>query len=185
MKKHAVIDYLYLLVGTCLAGAGCAFFLIPGKLVSGGVNSIGTIAFYLFHLDPGLVTLAVNVPIVILGMRIFGWLYGLKTVIGSVSFSLWITLFGLFNKYQGVLPYTDRMDVLLSAIFGGILLGVGSGIAMRGGSNTGGTDVLAQIIHKYTPFSMGTCTFIPCAVIVLMGFGVFGLQKGLFAIIQQ
>ena len=183
--KTTIGDYLHLLLGTCLAGAGCALFIIPGKLAGGGVNGISTITYYLFHLDPGLVMLAINIPLVLIGMKIFGKMYGLKSIIGSTAFSLWISFFGLFNHYAGILPYTDRMDTLLSAVFGGVLLGTGIGITMRSGANTGGTDIIAQILHKYTPLPMWSCSFLPNALVILLGFGVFGLQKGLFAIIQQ
>ena len=183
--KTTISDYLHLIFGTALAGAGCALFIIPGELAGGGVNGISTITYHLFHLDPGLVMLAINIPLVLVGMKVFGKLYGLKSIVGSTLFSLWISFFGLFNHYAGVLPYVDRMDTLLSAVFGGVLLGTGIGITMRSGANTGGTDIIAQILHKYTPLPMWSCTFFPNALVTLLGFGVFGLQKGLFAIIQQ
>ena len=185
MKARAVIaEYLYILAGTCLAGVGCAYFIIPGHLAGGGVNGLGTIAYHLLHLDPGLVMLAINVPLILIGMKVFGWLYGVKSILGAVLLSLWISLFGFFSGYEPVVTCAEPMSTLLSAIFGGALLGSGIGLVMRSGSNTGGTDIVAQILHKYTPLPMGICSFLPDAIVILLGFGVFGLERGLFAIIQ-
>ena len=182
--KVSAGEILYILVGSAIAGAGCSFFIIPGHLTGGGVSGLGTIAYHLFHLDAGIVTLVLNVPIVLFGMKVFGWLYGIRSIVGAFLFSFWISFFGYFNSYQPILSCTEPMCTLLGAIFGGVLLGGGIGLVMRTGANTGGTDILAQIMHKYTPFSMDACTFLPDAIIILMGFGVFGLEKGLFTLIN-
>ena len=177
-------DSLHILVGSAIGGAGCAFFLIPGQIAAGGVNGLGTISYHLFGFDPGIVMLALNVPLILAGMRIFGWRYGLRSVIGSLLFSFSTTLFGQITGYRTVLSCGEPMSTLLSAIFGGVLVGGGIGLVMRTGANTGGTDIIAQILHKYTPLSMGFCAFLPDAIVLLLGFGVFGLEKGLFAIID-
>jgi len=181
--KRAFKEYLNIVVGTMIAGFSVAIFVTPAKIASGGVNGISTILYHTMGWDPGLVMLLINIPLFFLGMKVFGPLYGFKSLFGSVLLSLFVSFFGYLTKYQGVLSYGDRMDTLLSAVFGGVLLGSGIGIVMRSGSNTGGTDILAQILNKYTPMNMGTCLFLIDAVIILCGWAVFGLERALFAVI--
>lgn len=182
--KRKLVDFCYILFGTMLGGIGVALFTVPAKLASGGVNGIGTILQYLFGWDTGMVMLAINIPLLLWGMRVFGRMYGLRSVLGSILLSLWVSFFGKLFHYRGVLSAGDRMDVLLAAIFGGAFLGAGIGIVMKSGSNTGGTDIVAQILHKYTPLSIGICTFIPDSLVILAGFAYFGLEQALFAVLS-
>jgi len=111
-------------------------------------------------------------------------MYGLKSFLGMTLLSLFVSLFGQLTDYQGLLDYSDKVDILMSAIFGGILVGVGIGLVMRAGSNTGGTDIVGQILNLYTPLNLGTCIFLCDAVIVVIGGLVFGLERALFAIVS-
>ncbi len=176
-------DYFYIVVGTCIAGFGIACFITPARISCGGVNGIATIIYHLTGFDTGLAMLCVSVPIFIAGVLSFGIEYGLKSVAGTVLLSLWTSFFGFLTGYNGILPYADRMDIFLSAIFGGGLVGGGIGIVMRTGANTGGTDIVAQIINKYTPLSTGTGLFIADGLVLLSGVVVFGLDHALFGII--
>lgn len=181
MKKK-VRDYFQIIIGTMIAGFGIACFITPAKMAAGGVGGISTILYYLIGLDTGIGMLLISLPLFLIGMKIFGPIYGIKSFIGMTFLSLFVTLFGQLTDYQGLLEYTDKVDVLLSAIFGGVLLGSGIGFVMRAGSNTGGTDIVGQILHLVLPFNVGTCIFISDALVVIVGGIVFGLEKALFAI---
>lgn len=182
--KRKLVDFCYILFGTMLGGIGVALFTAPAKLASGGVNGIGTILLHLFGWDTGMVMLAINIPLLFWGVRVFGRMYGVKSVLGSVLLSLWVSFFGKLSGYRSVLSVGDRMDVLLAAVFGGALLGAGIGIVMKSGSNTGGTDIVAQIMNKYTPLPIGICAFIPDCLVILAGFAIFGLEQALFAVLS-
>jgi len=180
--KRSVAEVLYILLGTCLAGFSIATFILPAKIASGGVNGVATIIFHLMGWEPGLVMLAISIPLFVLGLFVFGKLYGLKSLGGTILLSFWVSLFGRLTSYGGFLPYTDRMDTLLSAVFGGVLLGSGIGIVMRSGANTGGTDIIAQIVSRFTPLAMGTALFLTDAVVIVAGALVFGFERALFAV---
>lgn len=182
--RRKLVDFCYILFGTMLGGIGVALFTAPAKLASGGVNGIGTILLHLFGWDTGMVMLAINIPLLLWGMRVFGRMYGVRSVLGSVLLSLWVSFFGKLSGYRSVLSVGDRMDVLLAAVFGGALLGAGIGIVMKSGSNTGGTDIIAQIMNKYTPLPIGICAFIPDCLVILAGFAIFGLEQALFAVLS-
>ncbi len=181
--KRLALEALYLFGGTALAGFAVAVFITPAKIASGGVNGVATIIYHLSGWDTGLVMLCISIPLFLLGMSIFGKTYGAKSLAGTLLLSLWVSLFGQLTGYNGFLPYVDRMDTLLSAIFGGVLLGSGIGIVMRSGSNTGGTDILAQILFRFTPLPLGTALFVCDASVIVLGAVVFGLERALFAVI--
>jgi len=127
--------------------------------------------------------LGISIPLFFLGMMVFGKLYGFKSLGGTFLLSFWVSLFGKLTAYNGFLPYVDRMDTLLSAIFGGVLLGSGIGIVMRSGANTGGTDIIAQIVSRFTPLALGTALFLTDALVIVIGAVVFGFERALFAVI--
>ena len=183
--RHALKDYLQIAVGTLVAACGVALFSNPARLTGGGVTGIGTIIYYTLGIDPGVSMLCINIPLFLLGMRFFGSRYGLKVFVGAVALSLWTTLIGNLTGYRGVLDYSDSTNVLISAVCYGVLMGGGIGIVMRAGSNTGGTDILAQIVAKYTPFNLGSIEFCMNACVVLAGSFFFGIRNAIFAFIAM
>ncbi len=182
---HRVSDLIYLLFGPFIAACGVSLFYTPAKIVAGGSTGLATIVFYLTGLDQGAVMMCINVPLIVIGMVVFGFKYGIKTLIGSTLLSFWVSILGRYTNYQGFLDTAEPINVLLSAIFGGILLGSGIGITMRSGCNTGGTDIVAQVINHYSPLSIGTIQFAFNFLVVSLS-GVFiGIQPMLFAIIAM
>ncbi len=182
-SARTVSKALHITLGTCLAGFSIATFITPAKIASGGVNGIAIIFFHLFGWDPGVTMLCISIPLFLIGLKVFGKMYGAGCLAGTLMLSFWVSLFGRLTQYKGFLPYVDRMDILLSAIFGGVLLGSGIGIVMRSGANTGGTDIIAQIINRFTPIPLGTALFLTDAMVILIGAFVFGFERALFAVI--
>jgi len=95
-----------------------------------------------------------------------------------------VSLTGLIFGYQGIIPYSDSVDILLSALFGGFFIGTGIGLVMKAGANTGGTDILGQIIHRFTPLTLGTSLLLVDAAIIITSAFVFGIVRAMFAIIS-
>ena len=180
-----VSDYFYLAAGPVIAATAAAVFYTPARITGGGATGIGTIFYYLFGFDQGVVMMCVNIPLILIGMKVFGWRYGIKTLIGSTLLSIWTSVIGHLTAYNGVLDTSDDINILLSAIYGGVLMGVGIGLTMRSGCNTGGTDIVAQVLAHFFPVSVGSVEFIFNACVVSCG-GIFlGLQPMLFAIIAM
>lgn len=175
-------DYFFIILGTAIAGFGIACFVTPAKIAPGGVNGIATIVYYLLGLDTGLTMLVVSIPLFLIGIKIFGPLYGAKSFFGMLLLSLFVTLFGQLTDYRGFLDYSDKIDILLSAIFGGVLLGGGVGTVMKAGANTGGTDIVAQILCRYTGIPLGNALFLCDGLIVVAGGLAFGFERALFAL---
>lgn len=180
---HNNRDVIYLLLGPFIAAFGIAIFYTPAKITSGGASGVANILYNLFGFDLGLTSLLVNIPLIIVGMCVFGFKYGIKTLLGSSLLSLWISVLGNITRYRGILDVSDSVNLLLSAIFGGVLLGSGIGITMKAGCNTGGTDIVAQSVAHYTPIAVGSVSFC-CNALVVCSSGYFiGIQPMLFSFI--
>ena len=184
-QLRVVYDYLRIVFGTFVAACGIALFSNPAKLTGGGVTGVGTILYYSLGFDPGVVMMCINIPLFLLGMKVFGSVYGLRVFVGSTLLSVWVSLIVDLTQCKGFRDYSDSVNVLLSAIAYGVLVGSGIGIVMRAGSNCGGTDILAQIVAKHTPFAVGSIEFLMNISVVMIGTFFFGLRNTLMAFIAM
>lgn len=183
--KHIVKDYGRIIIGTFMAGFGIAIFANPARITGGGVTGIGTILFYTLGIDQGLVMICLNIPLFLLGVKVFGSKYGLKVLVGTLMLSIWTSVIGNLTDYKGLLDYSDSVNVLLSAICYGVISGGGIGIVMRAGANTGGSDIIAQIVARHVPFSVGNISFAINCCVMLAGMYFFGLSRAIFAFISM
>ncbi len=182
-KLRILLDYLYILIGTALSGFAVAVFYNPAALAPGGISGVATIINHTTGFSLGLGMLLINIPIYISGVIVFGKKYGLKTLIGTLSLPLFTLLFNQIFGYDGILDYSKDISFLLSAIFGGLLTGLGIGIVMKSGSNTGGTDIIGQIVSKFTHIGIGTSLLIINVIIIASSAFVFGLESALYSVI--
>jgi len=179
--KKKLRDYFFILFGAGLDGFAIACFVTPAQIAPGGVSGLANIMYYATGIDTGLVMLLLSVPLFLLAIKIFGPKYGAKCLAGMLLLSLFVTFFGQLTDYKGFLDYSDTVNILLSSVFGGALTGGGIGLVMKSGANTGGTDILAQTIARYTSIPVGTALFICDGLVVLTGGLFFGLESALFA----
>lgn len=180
---YRIRDFLFIVGGSLVTAIGVAGFVTPAKLAGGGVSGLAVILYHVWGLEVGLSILLLSIPLFIAGIRIFGKKYGFTSLFGTALLSLFTSLFGIIFGYEGFLPYTDSIDILLSAIFGGFLSGFGMGLVLKGGANTGGTDIAAQIVSRYTPIPTGTALFLVDGLVIVSGGFAFGLESALFAAI--
>ncbi len=162
-QAHKVRDYLLLVLGCAIGAAAYPLFLVPNGIAPGGVTGIGLVLNHIFDWPVGLTSLLMNIPLFIIGYRAMGRTFVWRTLIATVLFSLLIDMF----RFSPV-----TADPLLSAVFGGAILGAGIGLIMRAGATTGGTDLLARVVHrKFSVISVGAFLFaLDLAVTLLAGF---------------
>ncbi|MCP8967618.1 YitT family protein [Ectobacillus ponti] len=171
-----VLEYLYILIGSAIIALAFNVFLLPNKVASGGVSGISTILFTTLGWEPAYVQWAFNIPLFIAGVVLLGRQFGAKTLVG--------TIFLPFVVYLSKDLPPATINPLLGALFGGISVGLGLGIVFRGKASTGGTDLAAQIVHKYTGLSLGLCVALIDGMIVLASAIVFSLESGMYALIS-
>ncbi|MGE7915273.1 YitT family protein [Lysinibacillus xylanilyticus] len=173
--RDSIMEYVYVVVGAAVIAIGFNVFLLPNQIASGGVSGISTILHGLFGWNPGYVQYAFNIPLFIAGVLLLGKKFGIKSFIGTVTLPLIVLLTHSWG------PWTD--NPLLGALFGGIVVGLGIGLVFKGNASTGGTDLLAQIITKFTGITLGTSVLLIDGIIAISAAIVFDLEKGLYALI--
>ncbi len=161
--------YSLILIGTFIMSAGFVLFISPYKLAPGGVYGVAIILHHLFDLPIGVLGLTMDIPLTLLGLYFLGPKFGIKTVFGFISTSLWITLLEYTWGYEPLVAD----ETLLSSIFGGLLIGLGLGLVFKSRATSGGSDIVAMIIAKYTRMPVGQLLIIVDSVIVLFGLIAF------------
>lgn len=169
--------YILIIIGAFVLAAGFVLFVDPHRIAPGGVYGIGIITHYLTKgmfawapqgLPIGAVGLILNIPLTLLGIKILGPKFGLKTIIGFVLSSVFIDVQHILFGYE---PLVDGM--LLSSIFGGVLIGFGLGLIFRSKATSGGSDIIAMIIAKYTRLPIGQLMIYVDSTIVLLALVAF------------
>lgn len=180
-SRDNLLSYSMIAVGAFIMAAGFVLFINPYHIVPGGVYGIGIVVHYLtkgwFDIWPdgipvGLVGLSLDIPLIILGMRLLGAHFGAKTVVGSVLMSNFMMILTWFIGENDPLGLSN--DVLLSCIFGGVMVGLGLGLIFRARATSGGSDIIAMIIAKYTRLPVGQLLIVVDSIIVLVGLVTFG-----------
>ena len=139
--------------------AGVSLFLLPNQLSTGGVSGIATVIYYLFNIPMGITILVINTPLFIFAFFKIGRRFFFKSLVGTVSMSVFIDLLDRFN------PLTD--DRFLACVYGGIIIGIGTAIIFKVGSSTGGSDLVSFITKKYKPSSSQGNTLIVIDTIIV------------------
>lgn len=161
--------YSLILFGTFIMATGFVFFISPYKLAPGGIYGIAIIFHHMFGLPIGLVGLALDIPLTLIGLKVLGPRFGAKTVVGFISTSVWISLLEILWGYEPLVADAP----LLSSIYGGALIGIGLGLVFKSKATSGGTDIIAMILAKYTKLSVGQLLIIVDSFIVLGGLIAF------------
>jgi uncharacterized membrane-anchored protein YitT (DUF2179 family) len=174
-KLEKVLEYFYVLLGSAFVAVAFNIFLLPNKVASGGVSGISTILDWTVGWDPALVQATFNIPLFFAGVFFLGRAFGLKSLVGTLFLPLVVKL------TENIEPATT--DPLLGALFGGIGVGLGLGIVFRGKASTGGVDLAAQILHKFTGISLGLSVALIDGMIVIASGFAFGIEQALYALI--
>jgi len=158
-----------ILIGSFILASGLVLFITPYKIIPGGVYGISIVLHYLFGTPVGLVAFCFDIPLTIIGVKVLGPRFGYKTVLG---FSLTALFTDTLTYFWGFEPLV-KGDALLSSIFGGVMVGLGLGLIFRAKATSGGSDIIAMIIAKYTRLPIGMLMIYVDSVIVLLGLLVF------------
>ncbi len=183
LRHRPVRDYALITVGLALTAWGLTAFLIPNKLAAGGVSGLATVIFHLANdyglLAPvGLQMLVLNGILLAIAIRSRGLHYAAKTIYGIVALSVMIEISMRFT------PVLAGDDLLLAALYGGALCGVGMGMVFKAGGSTGGTAIVAQLLSPKFNLSVGQLLLAVDAIVVAMAAFVFGPEFALYAVVS-
>lgn len=174
---------LLVALGALISALGYSLFQVPFNIVAGGLTGIGIIINHFSGLPVGMMYLLMNIPLLILGYIHLGrWRFILYTLIPVVVFSIAADFFTLtFTEMTQVDPLTD--DMLLSAIYAGLLYGIGSGLIYRAGGTPGGTAILGRILQYKTGLPLSQLFLYTDSAIILAAGIVFGWDSALHALL--
>jgi uncharacterized membrane-anchored protein YitT (DUF2179 family) len=170
-------------VGTLLAAFSYSLFQVPFNIAAGGVGGIGIIINHFTGWPIGVMILVMNLPLWAVGYFYLGrWQFLGRTIVAVVVFSAAIDIFDLYLPLiLDTFPITD--NILLSAIYGGIVGGIGGGLVYRGGGTLGGTSITGRIIQMKTGIPLSQVYFYTDGIIVLTAGLVFGWEVALYALL--
>jgi uncharacterized membrane-anchored protein YitT (DUF2179 family) len=178
------IQYFTLMVvGVVIAALGYSLFQVPYNIAAGGIGGVSIIVNYFTGWPVGAMYMIMNIPLLVLGFFYLGrWPFVLRTVVAVVIFSAATDLFiAYLPGFIGQFPITD--DILLSAVYGGLVGGIGGGIIYRAGSTMGGTGILGRIIQLKTGVPLSQVYLYTDGLIVLTAGAVFGWEIALYALL--
>ncbi|MDU0199801.1 MULTISPECIES: YitT family protein [Paenibacillus] len=154
---------VFLFIGAALMAVGLEIFLVPNKIIDGGITGISIILSYLTQIQVGIFLTLLNLPFLFIGYKMIGKTFALSTLFAILVMSAGTALLHPVHELTN--------DPLLAAVFGGIILGIGVGMVIRFGGSLDGTEIIAILISKKIPFSVGE---------VVMFFNVFILGSAGF-----
>ncbi|WP_091838749.1 YitT family protein [Marininema halotolerans] len=169
-------DLLAILIGSFIFSLGVNYFAIANKLAEGGFTGIALILYYLFQLPPGPVILALNIPLFLVGYKVFGKRTFLLTIYGTTMVSICLSLTQNWGE-----PIPN--DPLLAALYTGVLVGGGLGIIFRVGGTTGGVDIIARLGNKYLGWSIGRTMFLFDLAVIGASYFFIGREKAMYTVV--
>ena len=173
--NERLIAYLQIVVGCALGAMAYPMFLTPNYISPGGLTGVAMVFNYLFHWPVGTVSLLLNIPLFLIGYKAMGRVFVFRSLVAMLLFSVLIDLIPL--------PVVTEQP-LLGALFGGVLLGIGLGLILRGGATTGGTDMSARMVHNRFPhLTVGSLLFGLDCISVLMAGLFIEVEYALYALI--
>lgn len=176
LQNERVLAYLQIVLGSVFGAIAYPMFLVPNAIAPGGLTGISTILNHALQTPVGFVSLILNIPLFVVGYRSMGRVFAWRSLVATVLFSLMIDLFQLP-------PLT--LNPLLGSLFGGVLLGAGLGLILRGGATTGGSDMVARMVHaRFQHISIGAFLFFIDFCVVLAA-GIFiEIEHALYAFVS-
>ena len=177
--KIKVKELIEFIIGCFLVALAFNLFMSPNNLVAGGISGFSLVLKYFFGLNPSIIISISNIFLIILSFLLLGKDKTKMSILGSILFPIFVSLTEHLSTYISF----KESEMILIAIFGGVLQGLGAGLIFRAGYSTGGTDILNMIVSKIFKISLGNSMFFSDGTIILIGAFVFGFNHLMYSLI--
>lgn len=174
---HRIRQILGIFIGSMVVAMSINSFILPNRIADGGLTGLAIILFYLSKWDVGITVLLLNIPLFFIGYKVIGRLLMVYSILGVAFLSVSLRL------TQQIIVITT--DPFLASVFGGLVTGIGMGVIFRSQGSLGGTDILAIILTRRTPFSVGQIILGLDAVIFLGAAIIFEPEMAMYAMIYM
>jgi uncharacterized membrane-anchored protein YitT (DUF2179 family) len=173
--RKVILRTIAITIGAILMATGLEIFLVPNHVIDGGITGISIMLAHIIGWKLGIFIFVLNLPFVYMGYKQMGKTFAFSTVYGIIVLSIFVSFF------HPIPAFTD--DILLATVFGGMILGMGVGIVIRNGGALDGTEILALVITKKVPFSVGQIImFINIFILGAAGF-VFSWDRAMYSLL--
>lgn len=172
--KSYLVDFLGITAGTVISAVGLNMFMVPNELVPGGVSGLAVFFYHVIGTPVGLTIIVLNIPLFIAAYIYLGKRIVAQSLLGTFLFSAAVDITAPYLP-----PATD--DLLLAAVYGGVIVGVGIGLVFKFRSSTGGTSLLSLILAKTTGVSPGQAMFAGDLFVLVLAIFVFGSEPAMYA----
>jgi len=179
MHKQDIYEYIMFTIASAVMVIGIYFFKFPNHFSFGGVSGISIVLSALLPHTPGYFNLVINIILLILGFIVFGTSFGIKTTYITLLVSFGPSILELVHPMDG--PLTDQP--VLELLFAIALPAFASAVFFNLGASSGGTDIVAMVLKKYTKVDIGTALFMSDVFIVIFACFVFNIETGLFSLV--
>ena len=173
-------NFLYIATGAVILALGIVLFLAPNKIATGGTPGMAILLNHLIALPIGQLMVIINFPLLLLGWRMLGKAFALRSVCAIVLTSITVDLASEFLQLQ---PLSN--DTLLATLYGGIGIGIGVGLILRGNASAGGTTIIARLLATRSQYKPGQIIlFFDVLIIVASGFVFHDIERALWSMIS-
>ena len=173
--KYWIVPLFFITVGAVIAAFALEEFLVPFKILDGGIVGVSMIISQLSGLPLGVLTIVLNIPFVLMGFKRLGMRFLIKAIYAMVIFSVFLSVF------KDMKAVTDK-EILVVA-FGGVLLGIGVGLILRYGGCLDGTEIVAMFLSKQVEFSVGQIVLFFNIIIYGVAGILFGPDRALYSLL--
>ena len=178
-SKNRIKRYLWMFLGVLICAITYNIFIFPYDIVFGGVGGISIILENFINLKPSILMLLCSLIMCFIGALFLSREKVVRSLLGAIMFPVFVELTTFVTN---IIVIKDA-DMLVIALFGGVLYGFGLGLIMRSGFTLGGTDFLTQIVNKYFKLTMGNAMMLVEGTIVVIGAFVFGITNFMYAVV--
>ncbi len=173
-------NFLYILSGATALALGVMLFLAPNKIATGGTPGMAILLNYLVNLPIGSLMLLINLPLLLVSGKMLGKAFAVRSVVAILLTSLLIDLFGEVLHLQAL-----SHNILLATLYGGIAVGVGVGLILRGNASAGGTTIIARLVAARSQYKPGQIILVfDVIIIVASGFVFQDIERALWSMIS-
>ncbi|SEA14440.1 Uncharacterized membrane-anchored protein YitT, contains DUF161 and DUF2179 domains [Desulfuromusa kysingii] len=178
--KGEIKNFLYISSGTVILAFGIILFLVPNQIATGGTPGMAILLNHLLHLPIGGLMLLINLPLLVISHKMLGRAFVLRSIVAILLTSLLVDLLAEILHLQAI-----SQNILLAALYGGIAVGCGVGLVLRGHASVGGTTIIARLVAARSHYKTGQVILIfDVFIIVTSGFVFVDIERALWSMIS-
>ncbi|MBE6152659.1 MAG: YitT family protein [Firmicutes bacterium] len=178
-SKHLIRRYVILILALLLSATSYNLFFVSGKIVTGGVSGTAIITEALFNINPSTFIFIVNIILMFFSYFLLGKSQTIKNLVGSLLYPIFVSLTSNITSYIDI----NSADLLIKTLFGAVISGIAGGMIFKVGFSSGGSDIITQILSKYSKISIGKASLIVNTIIIGFSGLIFGWINAMYGVI--